>query len=659
MRFKVQLLLLLIFSVHLTGQAPHAFLIEGETEACQGDSVVAYLQIVGGTAPYTVEISYTPWGKITLKDISSPYDLWLKPEYNTTYSISSVKDFDGVPGTFQGYVNMKVYPVTPVQIVMDHTLYYKSDPAVPLVSNPVGAVFQGNGVLGNNFYPAYAPPEESPHQISCIYENTYGCPAYDTIGITVIYGEAEVVLVSGEEIINTVCDEGAAYEIRGSNQDSIPGLFALRKAGSGQFLSGYIVDEDSSDNVAAFHPAGLTGTYELVYTYEIEGLTITGTWQVNVNDIESLTIEGFPDLVCNGDNPYLLTPGNISYDPGSVYSISGPGISGNQYAGYYFDPGDESALTGDSKITMEYASSNGCSTVVSKTVTNHFTPGVSFTYAPSCLSSSGGTVTFNNTSTGKYAVAQWVWDFGDPESGSLNHSNLEQPQHFYAIPGVKPVSLTAHTTDGCVAAREQDAVLSDQPMADLTWLHDCYVKGQRISFLDRSVSNYSQIESLQWTFKTEGGLVLGVLESIHPEDTIRFPFTSQDNYQIQLKVWDQAGCFDQTTKELSLRPTIPVTTSGYRENFNGSSSAWKSGAEDQSSWVLGLPAFTGFESVPEDYAWYTDLPSGDSQYLEQSWVESPCFDFRQSIGPQLSLDMMKSFRPGLDGAVMQYQEGTG
>jgi len=189
MRIKIQLLLLLIFSVQLAGQAPHAFLIEGVTEACIGDSVVANVQIVGGTAPYTVVIRvvirYSSEDSIILKDITSPYDLWLKPEYNTTYSISSVKDAMGVDGTFQGEISIMIYPVDPVQIVMDQTLYYKSDPAVPLVSNPAGAVFQGNGVLGSKFYPAYAPPEGSPHQISCIYKNAFGCPAYDTIGVTV------------------------------------------------------------------------------------------------------------------------------------------------------------------------------------------------------------------------------------------------------------------------------------------------------------------------------------------------------------------------------------------------------------------------------------------------------------------------------------------
>ena len=82
---------------------------------------------------------------------------------------------------------------------------------------------------------------------------------------------------------------------------------------------------------------------------------------------------------------------------------------------------------------------------------------------------------------------------------------------------------------------------------------------------------------------------------------------------------------------------------------------WLVDSEDgDESWVLGEPDFTGFEQVAGDLGWYTDLPV-TANYLENSWVESPCFDMSALSAPLVQLDIMKSFVPGTDGAVMQYQ----
>jgi PKD repeat protein len=654
------ILLLIVLCFHQLGGQPQGFLTERDTEVCYGDSAVADLVIIGGTPPYTVVLTWLPMGTKIIEGIYGSSELWLKPNFTTTYTISSITDKNGLTGTCQGSVTLQVYPKVPVHILIDKTNFIKTDPPVQLSSSPAGATFLGPGVSGNIFNPIYADPAGSPHSIVATYTNAYGCASHDTAKVNVIHGVSEVVLVSGGKIITSVCDEDASYEIRGSNLDLIPGLFTLREAGSGSVVDGYIVDDDSSDNVAVLNPAGLKGTYELVYIYSFEDLTVPATKQININDMGSLSLDGFPPLVCRSDDPYLLTPGSIGLDPGAVYTISGQGISGNQATGYYFDPGDASVPLGtNTTITMEYTSSNGCYAKIEKKVIVHFSPGLSFTYSPSCLSSTGGIVSFNNTTTGKYAVNQWTWDFGDSGSGGANQSNLESPQHDYDVPGIKAVTLTATTVDGCVSSHEKEVILSDQPTADLRWLHDCYLRGQKTAFLDQSVSEYSQIKKLDWTFMNEEGFVLGLLQSINPADTIRFRFTSRDNYLVKLEVTDLAGCKGQVTKEISLRPTIIVTSKGISEDFNSNPEGWSGGSEGLSSWVLSEPDFEGFEPVTGDYAWYTDLPKDTAGYEEHSWVESPCFDFSQMERPILYLDVMKSFRPGLDGTVLQYLEGTG
>lgn len=43
-------------------------------------------------------------------------------------------------------------------------------------------------------------------------------------------------------------------------------------------------------------------------------------------------------------------------------------------------------------------------------------------------------------------INQWVWDFGDPDSGAANNSTSQNPTHTYNAPGFYTVSLTVRTT---------------------------------------------------------------------------------------------------------------------------------------------------------------------------------------------------------------------
>jgi len=658
MRRSIISILLTSMVISLAAQ-PQAFLTKGLTEVCDGDSTQAYLSVTGGTGPWTVVISNSQGIYRTLADIPSSYTIWLAPTISTNYFISAVFDINDVEGTGNGNVNMTVHPRMPVGILLDQTAYTAADPQVSLVSDPPGANFLGQGVLGSTFYPSFVNPENSPFDISCVYYNEHGCPSYDTVSVDVIWGESDVVLVSGGDTINTVCRDDTNYEIIGSNRDSLPGIFSLREAGTGDPVTGHILDEDSADNVAMFDPAGLIGTFELVYAYTFDVLTITSTRILNVNDLENLTIEGLPDLACQSDNPYPLNPANVAGDPGAVYSFSGPGIGGNQANGYYFDPGAADVPLGTGTIVMEYASSNGCFASVNQTVQTRFAPKVSFTQSPACLAEGGETVSFNNTSSGKFAVEQWTWDFGDPGSGDQNQSNAENPTHFYTGPGARTISLTAETDQGCMVTEVREVVLSDQPTAALDWVHDCYVKGGKISFRNQSVSNVSEIDDLVWTFKNENGFVLGTVSSEDPDESIGFPFSSRGIYQVQLEVWDQEGCYDDVTEAIELKPTLALDLQGYTENFNGNADGWSAGSDSGAfSWVLGTPDFSGFgPSSAGDYAWYTDLQKDTEDSIEYSWVESPCFDFSGTQKPSLSLDLMKSFIPGKGGAVLQYMGG--
>jgi len=368
-----------------------------------------------------------------------------------------------------------------------------------------------------------------------------------------------------------------------------------------------------------------------------------------------IIIEGFPESVCKNDAPYPLVPSPP--DAGAIYIFSGPGVTGNQANGFFYNPASTDVPVGTSQIRLDYTPSGGVLTTYLYPVENLFVPSLVFSATPSCIPSDGGLVQFNNLTSGKFSVATWSWTFGDPVSGSSNTSNLEAPVHHYPGPGSWGVTLSIVTNEGCTEVEQQAIDLADEPAVDFSWLTDCYIRGEQTGFINSSVSNFSDITSLVWTFRTTGGGVLGQIASNSPEDTIYFPFTAMDEYNVTLQVVNQVGCQGTLTKPIVFRPIHALTPAGYLETFDSDNTDWMVVSEDgRESWVLGEPNFTGFTPVAGDRGWYTDLPTHTAGYVEKSWVQSQCYDFTQLVSPLVLIDVMKSFIPGTDGAVLQYQD---
>ena len=635
--------------------APTATIFSNDKEVCEGSAVAAYLYF-SGEGPWDAVVSDKDGIYLELTDVTSPYTISLEPVEDNTYTVSYVEDRLGQAGSTYGAVSLTVNPVTPVSIELDRYAYLYSEPQVRLFASPTGGTFTGNGVSANYFYPGIASPEGSPHQVTYTYYNQYGCVSKDVAEIHVLFGESSVVLLSGNDTIDDLCDDGRTYVILGSNNDQLPGTFELVEAGTSQPIEGNILDEDLSDDLAILNPAGLSGVYDIVYSYSLEGLTVSATYRFRVSDLGLIQVPGLPEEVCSGDEPYPLVPDLAGSDPGAIYTFSGPGVTGSQEDGYYFDPGGSDTILGAIEIQMDYTATNGCYVAVVYPVNNRFSPEVSFGFSPVCLPDDGGLVSFTNTTAGKEQVETWEWSFGDPASGPDNSSNLENPTHDYPEPGFLEISLTATTADGCVAVYSMDTSLADQPKADFTWVTDCFIKGEKTRFINTSTSEFAALDTVTWTFTTSGGGGLGVIGSNDPADTLEFQFTVRDRYKVELYVRNESGCEGEAMKEIDLQPTIHLTSAGYKDGFNGTHGFWSPGSVDSAwSWTLGEPDFNGFSPVEGDLAWYTDLPAGGAGYLEDSWVQGPCFDFSDQKNPLIKLDLMKSFTPGYDGAVLQYQ----
>lgn len=464
----------------------------------------------------------------------------------------------------------------------------------------------------------------------------------------------EVHLENGGVTTTLICEVAGDYRFVGTNPDGAIGTFALFESATSNPVTGHITD--LGNNTATLDPAGLDdGDYYVEYSYVVDEVTYTVSSTFTVTLLDDIEIQGLPDTVCKNDPVYPLIPVPSLTDPGATYSFSGYGVSGTQATGYYYDPTNASVPEGWNNINLWYNSSLGCSTFSTIAIYNSFVPSPDFTTTSTCIPAAGGLIEFVNQTSGQYAVETWSWNFGDPDSGPNNTSNESNPDHPYPRPGNYSVSLTAETYDGCSNSLVQGITLSDQPTVDFTWITDCFTRGEYTKFLSRAVSPYATIDDLVWTFRTTSGGVLGQIASTNPEDTIEFPFTSINEYDVTLEVENNLGCSGSLEKTISLKPIVTLTSEGYLETFDIPTDDWFVDSEDgYESWLLGEPDFTGFTPETGNLAWYTDLPSTGG-YSEDSWIESPCFDLSALSTPLVQLDIMKSFVPGTDGAVLQYE----
>ncbi|MCK4746399.1 MAG: PKD domain-containing protein, partial [Bacteroidales bacterium] len=335
--------------------------------------------------------------------------------------------------------------------------------------------------------------------------------------------------------------------------------------------------------------------------------------------------------------------------------FEGPGVSGNVSDGFTFNP--QETDPGNISITCTSISNNGCTSSTQKSVRIDFAPEVKFGISTACIPEGGEIVSFDNQTTGESSVETWSWYFDDPSSGQDNHSNLIEPTHFYQETGQRSISLTATTFEGCVATFVLDSIIDSKPVADFGWISECLTIGSGVQFVNRTDYGSASVDTIIWTFKTNDGVVLDEIGSVSPTDTVAFPFTKVDSYLVGLYTMNTGGCFNELTKEIILRPTIQLESEGYNESFDSTAGLWIICSEDQvESWVWDVPDFNGYTQVTGDKAWFTRLPSGDSGYSENSWIQSPCFDFTGIERPLIQMDIMRSFVPYINGAVLQYRD---
>ncbi len=273
-----------------------------------------------------------------------------------------------------------------------------------------------------------------------------------------------------------------------------------------------------------------------------------------------LTVHPKPTVTINvADDEICLT------EQGSFTATSS--IPTGTIQNYYwdFDNGNTEVTTGTTAtpqtygthrtyITKLYAvSAEGCSSVIATAAINvNPLPVASFT-PPAFVCMPDGVATFTNTSTiPNGAALNYIWNFGDPASGSLNTSTDEDGSHVYPDSASYNVTLVATSAQGCTHQTTQSFnTFFNKPVAKFGVTPDTLCQGIQNAFFDSSFAPGSAIDSRLWTFG-DGTTASGG----SPTKTYLHPGT----YQVKLEVTNSQGCTADVSKNIVvyLQPVIDV-----------------------------------------------------------------------------------------------------
>ncbi|MCK4630293.1 MAG: T9SS type A sorting domain-containing protein [Bacteroidales bacterium] len=614
--------------------------ISGDAAICDDGSEAIITVNLTGTAPW--EITYQIDGandSIITNINSSPY------KFNTLipgqYLISQVSDIFCTGNSF-GSVTITVNPLPDVKIIGLYTYYNINKDTVNLNATPPGGNFYGSSGI-DDYEKVFKPSDAGlgDHNIIYTYTDNNLCTNYDTVKVTVIDAEGEITSLSGNDDF-IYCYDGAIDTIQGS---SAGGEIGGRFSGNG-------IDSIDLD-LATFNPilAG-PGTHRIIYTYIKDSVALDIVEFFTVDSIGEIDFIGLDQEYCINNEAVELTP-ILPTDGGGSGTMAFSGSTGISVD--IFDPG--SAVIGIDTVTLTYIRDySGCKKILNKTVQVYDIPHLDFTISDGCVNERDSTIFFNLTSSID-PVITWEWDFDDPASLGENTSDQMTPKHQYPGFGRRSIEMIGVTDKNCRDTLVRDIDFEEKPLAGFEWENECYSENKSIPFRDKTFSN-SPITDYLWKFYDTNGT--DTLATYNTKDT-DFVFPTQSDYSIELIVNTANGCTDTINQTIQLRPTIRLIDEVYFEDFESGPQGWIAEAADFSvnSWEFGLPSNNIINSAASgNTAWVTDL-NGNYFDSEDSWITSPCFDFREMNRPMIKMNILINSEGDRDGAILQFSTNNG
>ncbi|MFZ4521117.1 MAG: PKD domain-containing protein [Bacteroidales bacterium] len=230
---------------------------------------------------------------------------------------------------------------------------------------------------------------------------------------------------------------------------------------------------------------------------------------------------------------------------GWQWNFGDPGSGANNISGLPNPLHIFSVGNANDTVKLIVTNANGCKDTTFKVISINDAPVALFTADTACVA---GPTQFTDVSTiaTPGQIIAWSWIFGDPASGPLNVSTLQNPTHNYNTQGVYNVYLQVTTATQCVHDTTIQITVNPKPTAMFQYTAACL--NDSVQFTDLSISPGSQVQSWLWDFGCTTGTCTSTIQNP------KYAYTVAGTYNVKLVVTNLMGCTDSITIPVIARP---------------------------------------------------------------------------------------------------------
>lgn len=220
------------------------------------------------------------------------------------------------------------------------------------------------------------------------------------------------------------------------------------------------------------------------------------------------------------------------------------------------------------KVSLTVFTDLGCSNTFTEEVIINPIPVPDFTTPDICLNDAAAQFV-NASSIASANHLNYLWDFGDPSSGTDNTSTSQNPTHIYHAAAVYQVKLTVTSDSGCVSEITKSFTVNGSiPKSNFTVQNENQLcSDQPVVFEDRATVDFGEITKIVWYFDDSDSSAIET--DIHPAlraDTIRtyshhyllFHSPIQKVVNVKMEAYSGTNCVSSITKSITLKAVPDV-----------------------------------------------------------------------------------------------------
>lgn len=341
-------------------------------------------------------------------------------------------------------------------------------------------------------------------------------------------------------------------------------------------------------------------------TFSIDNVTINGSSAAPATLMANFTA----DSVCNGDSTVFT---NTTSGPNPTISNVWNFGDGSPLS-TATNPSHLYSAPGNYEVSLTVIDNMADTSSYTDSITVYALPVADFSAPDGCP----GIIPFTDLSTSSDGtISSFLWNFGDPASGTNNMATIQNPVHTYATSGTYAVTQIVNSSLGCTNTLVDSVTIFPFPVASFS--APAPICGELAQFYDSSTVLNETISGWMWDF---GDAATGASNFSSAQNPMHV-FSSQGSFTVTEIVYSSNGCADTTTLMISnyiVTGSLPFIQTGDSVYFSG----FATGGSSPYTYLLDLGAGGGPTITTPNYSYV--YPDGTYTACLYVWDNNGCSD---------------------------------